>query len=489
MTGNYPRPGSFRSAEAFLAHVSTLGVGLPFHLPAGGVEGTPLANPLKLTSGRIVGNRFCALPMEGWDGTAEGLPTEHTIRRWSNFGRSGAKLIWGGEAVAVRHEGRGNPNQLLINQGTAKSLERLRRTIVSTHQEQFSTTSDLIIGVQLTHSGRFSRPNRNDKLEPIIAYHQPVLDRIFGIDASHPVISDTELDCLVEDFVKAAKIAQETGFDFVDIKHCHGYLGHELLSARTRPGPYGGDLHNRARFLTEVAWGIHRDCQGLEIGVRLSAFDFPPFAYHPAEGVSRQVDGQDNAKALYYPFGADPEDPQVPCPDETFQFVAHMQELGIQLLCVTAGNPYYCYHIQRPTSYPSLGAYPPPEDPLVGVARQIRAAADLKQRFPGMVVVGSAYTYLQEWIAPVAHQVLADGMADFIGLGRMILSYPEFPRDILAGKPLDRKRICRTFSDCTSAPRMGLISGCFPLDPYYTSHPDHERLQREKQGVKGARGK
>jgi NADPH2 dehydrogenase len=485
MTGDYSRPGSFRSAEAFLAHATALGVALPFHLPAGAVEGTPLAMPLKLASGRMVGNRFCTLPMEGWDGTAEGHPTDHTIRRWSNFGRSGAKLIWGGEAVAVRPEGRGNPNQLMINQATAKSLERLRGTVVTTHLEHFSTTTDLIIGIQLTHSGRFSRPNRNDKLEPIIAYHHPVLDRVVGIEASHTVISDIELDCLVEDFVRAAKLAQEAGFDFVDIKHCHGYLGHELLSARTRPGPYGGDLPNRARFVTEVSRGIHRDCPGLEIGVRLSAFDFPPFAYYPSEGVSRQVNYQDGPQASFCPFGVDPQDPLVPTLHETFQFVERLQELGIQLLCVTAGNPYYCYHVQRPAGYPALGTYPPPEDPLVGVARQIRATAELKQRFPAMVVVGSAYTYLQEWIPPVAHQVLAEGMADFVGLGRMMLSYPEFPRDVLSGKPLDRRRICRTFSDCTSAPRMGLISGCFPLDPYYAGHSDHEKLKRQKLAKKG----
>jgi len=236
--------------------------------------------------------------------------------------------------------------------------------------------------------------------------------------------------------------------------------------------------------LVEVSRGIHRDCPALEIGVRLSAFDFPPFAYYPSEGVSRQVDYRDGTQASFYPFGADPQDPLVPALHETFQFVERLQELGIQLLCVTAGNPYYCYHVQRPAGYPSLGAYPPPEDPLVGVARQIRATAELKRRFPGMVVVGSAYTYLQEWIPPVAHQVLAEGMADFVGLGRMMLSYPEFPRDVLSGKPIDRRRICRTFSDCTSAPRMGLISGCFPLDPYYAGHSDHDKLKKQKQATK-----
>jgi len=73
------------------------------------------------------------------------------------------------------------------------------------------------------------------------------------------------------------------------------------------------------------------------------------------------------------------------------------------------------------------------------------------------------------------------GHVDFVGLGRMVLSYPELPRDVLAGRALDRKRICRTFSDCTTGPRNGLVSGCFPLDPYYKALPEAERLKAIKK--------
>ena len=83
------------------------------------------------------------------------------------------------------------------------------------------------------------------------------------------------------------------------------------------------------------------------------------------------------------------------------------------------------------------------------------------------MIIGSGFSYLQDWLPKVAQAVVGQGMVDSVGLGRMVLSYPDMPLDILAGKPLDRKRICRTFSDCTTAPRNGLISGCFPLDPFY----------------------
>jgi 2,4-dienoyl-CoA reductase-like NADH-dependent reductase (Old Yellow Enzyme family) len=119
---------------------------------------------------------------------------------------------------------------------------------------------------------------------------------------------------------------------------------------------------------------------------------------------------------------------------------------------------------------------------LKGVARQIAATAALKADFPQLRIVGSAYSYLQDWLPHVAQAVVRAGGADFIGLGRMVLSYPDLPLDVLRGQPLKRKAICRTFSDCTTGPRNGLVSGCFPLDPFYTAHPDHARLKAVKAG-------
>ncbi|RIK66811.1 NADH:flavin oxidoreductase, partial [candidate division KSB1 bacterium] len=141
---------------------------------------------------------------------------------------------------------------------------------------------------------------------------------------------------------------------------------------------------------------------------------------------------------------------------------------------------YYNPHIQRPALFPPSDGYLPPEDPLAGVARQIEVTAKLKQYRPDLIFVGSGYTYLQEWLPHVAQNVIRTGQADFVGLGRMVLSYPEMPADILRGKMLQRKRICRTFSDCTTAPRNGLISGCYPLDEYYKSKPEAEELTRLK---------
>jgi 2,4-dienoyl-CoA reductase-like NADH-dependent reductase (Old Yellow Enzyme family) len=160
-----------------------------------------------------------------------------------------------------------------------------------------------------------------------------------------------------------------------------------------------------------------------------------------------------------------------------------LQALEVGWICATAGSPYYNPHVQRPAFFPPSDGYLPPEDPLRGVARQIRAAAALKAEFPALAVVGSAYSYLQEWLPHVAQHTIRTGGADFIGLGRLVLSYPELPADLLAGAPLQRKRFCRTFSDCTSGPRNGLVSGCYPLDPFYVGHPHAQRLRQAKEAL------
>jgi 2,4-dienoyl-CoA reductase-like NADH-dependent reductase (Old Yellow Enzyme family) len=264
----------------------------------------------------------------------------------------------------------------------------------------------------------------------------------------------------------------------VDIKHCHGYLGHEFLSAHTRPGPYGGSFETRTRFLREIVAGIRARVPDLDVGVRVSSFDSLPFHQGP------HGDGVADACPRPYTcaFGADPSDPLRADLREPALFLALLQDLGVRLVNLTAGSPYYNPHLQRPALFPPSDGYLPPEDPLVGVARQIEATANMKRAFPGLLVVGSAYSYLQEWLPDVARGVLAAGGADFIGLGRMALSYPHLPADVLAGRPLERALLCRTFSDCTTAPRQGLVSGCYPLDAFYKSRPEAAALVASRAG-------
>jgi len=490
---SYRRVASLRTADAFRDYLAQIGVELPFDERVEAGAGAPLAQPYLMKSGHTVGNRFCILPMEGWDGTADGRPTELTVRRWQRFGLSGAKLIWGGEAVAVRPDGRANPNQLMIDERTAGDLAALRETLVAEHASRFGHTDDLLVGLQLTHSGRFAHTPGS---QPSLLYHHPLLDARAGIPPAAPVMTDDEIARLVEDYVRAACLAQRAGFAFVDVKHCHGYLGHEFLSAVDRPGRYGGSFENRTRFLREIVAGIRAQAPGLLIGVRLSAFDFLPFRPGP-DGVGCPVEIPwmstsicapgvltRNDRTLYpWAFGGDGTglgiDLAEPC-----AFLDLLASLEVELVCITAGSPYYNPHIQRPALFPPSDGYQPPEDPLVGVARQIAVTASLKQHRlalstaggPDLALVGSAYSYLQEWLPHVAQCVVRTGRADFVGLGRMALSYPDMVADVLSGHPLQRRRICRTFSDCTTAPRHGLVSGCYPLDDFYRARPEAVEL-------------
>jgi len=166
---------------------------------------------------------------------------------------------------------------------------------------------------------------------------------------------------------------------------------------------------------------------------------------------------------------------------EPKRLLALLAKLGIKLVNLTAGSPYYNPHIQRPALFPPSDGYRPPEDPLIGVARQMEAARALKREFPDLVIVGTAYTYLQDFLPNVAQAAAREGWADIIGLGRMVLSYPELPWHVLTGRALERKRICRTFSDCTTAPRNGLPSGCYPLDDHYKKSETGEHLKQIKQ--------
>lgn len=476
----YRRVAMLRTPAQFREHVAGLGIDLPFDEQIATGPDAPLAQPYTLPGGFTIGNRWCILPMEGWDGTPDGRPTELTTRRWTRFGQSGAKLIFGGEATAVRHDGRANPNQLVINEATLADLTRLREALVAAHEASFGPGSadDLYIGLQLTHSGRFSRPN-GKKLEPWLLYEHPVLNRKFGIPADYPVMTDDQIGRLIEDFAAAAARAQRAGFRFVDVKHCHGYLGHEFLSAFDRPGKYGGSFENRTRFLREVVAAIRAAAPGLEIAVRVSAFDFVPFRPGP-DGVGVPEAWGDGP--YRWAFGGDGTGQGIDL-TEPKAFLDLLARLGISLVCITGGSPYYVPHIQRPALFPPSDGYRPPEDPLVGVARQIAVTAALKRHAPQLAVVASALSYLQEWLPNVGQHLVRAGMADFIGLGRMALSYPQMAADVLAGRPLQRKRICRTFSDCTTAPRNGLVSGCYPLDEFYKARPEAEMLEKLKKAT------
>ncbi len=466
---------AIKSIDDFTRYINQSGVSLPFDGEVKSGPDSPLARPYALAD-RVIGNRFAILPMEGWDSATDGRPTELTRRRWQRFGLSGAKLIFGGEAAAVRPDGRGSPNQLMIREETAGDIAEMRELLARTHEEHFGSSDDLLVGLQLTHSGRVSKPHDMKHPEPVILYHHPLLDRRSGVTGDTLVMTDDEIARLIEDFVKAARLAQRAGFDFVDVKHCHGYLGHEFLSAVERPGRYGGSLENRTRFLREIVAGIRAEAPGLDIAVRFSAFDFLPFQ-RGADG--RGEPSEFSGERYPYAFGGDGNGLGIDL-TEPLAFLDLLLELDIKLVCISAGSAYNA-HILRPYFSSPLDGYRPPEDPLIGVSRLISVTAELKRRRPELAYVGSGYSYLQQWVPNVAQKVISCGMADFVGMGRMALCYPDIIADMLAGRTLKYQMICRTCGDCITAPRHGMVSGCYALDDFYRNRSEFQKLRELKR--------
>ncbi len=477
---HYPRLASLADAHSLRARLDVLGILLPADDAVLPVAVSPLAQTLPLMTNRgprTVGNRFVIQPMEGWDGTADGLPSELTSRRWRRFGASGAAWMWGGEAVAVCAAGRANPSQLLLSEATAGAIGQLRRDLLA----NADPAAPPLLGLQLTHSGRWSRPTSAGP-QPRVAFRHPLLDQRVGIDTDTAVLSDAEVETLIGQFARAAYLAQEEGFEFVDVKHCHGYLLHEFLAARTRGGRYGGEtLESRTRLLCEVVAAVRAAAPRLDVAVRLSAFDCVPHqARDVASGGGVGVP-MHAATPYWWAFGLDPRQPQRIDLSEPIAVVRLLHQLGVRWLNVTGGSPYYVPHVQRPALFPPSDGYAPPEDPLVGVARLLAAARAIKAAVPEMVVVSSGWTYLQEFIPHVAQACLRDGWFDAVGLGRLALSYPDLPRAVFGDGELDRRRLCRTFSDCTTAPRNGMVSGCYPLDSFYRQRPERLRLEALKR--------
>jgi 2,4-dienoyl-CoA reductase-like NADH-dependent reductase (Old Yellow Enzyme family) len=474
---DFPPPGHFRTADALRQRLHELGTG--FDLDDAAKADGALARPIAVL-GRTLPNRFATHPMEGWDGTPDGGPSEHTRRRWRRFGQSGAGIVFGGEAFAVLPDGRANPRQLHLGPESERHLRELLGEVRTGAAE--AGGGEPLVGLQLTHSGRFARPLGPPA--PRLAQHHPVLAAKYALRADAPLLTDGELEAIGEAYVRAAAAAWRAGFGFVDVKCCHGYLLHEVLASHTRAGSYGGDFAGRTRLFERIVADIRAACPGLRIAVRLSAADTVPFARDPATGRGAPMRAPGFEWTRHH-FGIARDDPTAFDLAEPIRFVHRLRELGIDLVNVTLGSPYWNPHLQRPAAYPPSDGYLPPVDPLLMVGQHLAVARALVQACPGTTFVGTGYTYLQEWLPHVAQRAVDRGHVHLVGVGRLLLSYPELPRDLLAGRELQQKRLCRTFSDCTTGPRNGMLSGCFPLDPYYRAMPESRRIKELNRELRG----
>ncbi|MCX6905078.1 MAG: FAD-dependent oxidoreductase [Verrucomicrobia bacterium] len=402
---------------------------------------TPLFQPLQ-AGPYALPNRFVALPMEGCDGLADGSPDELTYRRYRRFAAGGAGLLWF-EATAVVHEGRANPRQLWLHEPTVPAFAKLVEGTLKAGQESLGAAHRPLLIVQLTHSGRYSRPGRTPA--PIIAHHSPFLDPTHKLPPDYPLIADAELERLEDCYVAAARCARQAGFDGVDVKACHRYLVSELHASFTRENSrYGGPaFENRSRFFRNVVAKIRAAVPDLLVTSRMNVFD---------------------AMAYPYGFGMDRENPAQADLAEPLELVRFLKKQGAPLVNITIGNPYFNPHINRPFDQPTAGAPVPPEHPLVGVDRFVRLVREIQQAMPDLAVIGGGYSWLRQYLPYVAAANLRRGWVSLVGLGRMAFAYPDCVRDLQITGKFNPRKACVACSSCTQIMRDGGRTGCVPRD-------------------------
>ena len=421
----------FADRRALEREIAALGVNIRFE-----PDIQAALKPLPV-AGRTVGNRFAIHPMEGCDGTLDGAPDELTFRRWSRFGAGGAKLLWG-EAVAIDPGVRANTRQLLIAEHTLSSLEQM----IALARREHGPASDFLVGLQLTHSGRWSYPT------PTVMFHDPALRN------NGRIITDDELDRLLDQYVEASRRARDIGADFVDVKQCHRYLLSEMLAAKTRPGKYGGSLENRTRFVRDLLRRLASEVPDLIRASRMNFFDGVPYARNPTTGIGEPIPG---ATENYLDA------------DDAIQALTMFRDAGLQLVNVTAGCPYFNPHIGRPADKEPPDGYGAPENQLIGVARHFQLAEAARRACPDLPVVGTGYSYLRQYAVEAGEANLRDDRVSIVGMGRGAIAYPDFARDV----HMDKRKVCITVSYCTSLMRakgneLGqYAAGCAPRDPVY----------------------
>jgi 2,4-dienoyl-CoA reductase-like NADH-dependent reductase (Old Yellow Enzyme family) len=431
----------YRTLEELQAEVTRRGLGISFQQDL-----SPLGRKVEVY-GHTLPNSLGIHPMEGCDGTADGKPDELTFRRYERFARGGAGLLWF-EATAVAFAGRANPRQLFASPENTGDLARLRETAVKAAQETFGAGHEPLCVLQLTHSGRYSKPEGTPK--PIIAQHNPWLDAKQGIPADYPVITDDELERLEDEYVKAARVAVAAGYRVIDLKSCHRYLVSELLGAHARPGKYGGPFENRTRFqlniIDKIRAAVGKD---LEIAVRLNTWDGLPYPY--GWGVSPATEGQEPG-----PLPVDLTDPT--------RLLGELSQRGVRLVSLSIANPYYNAHLTRPYDTPAAGLSIPEEHPLEGVARIFGVTRELQASHPELTIVGAGYSWLRQFFPLTAAANLATGTQKIAGVGREAFAYPDFARDLLEKGALDSRKVCIACSKCTDIMRDGGRTGCVVRD-------------------------
>jgi 2,4-dienoyl-CoA reductase-like NADH-dependent reductase (Old Yellow Enzyme family) len=324
-------------------------------------------------------NRIVVPPMHQYS-AVRGFPTDWHLMNAGKFAAGGAGLVVV-ESTKVERRGCGTLGDLGI--WDDKFVEPLSRLV------KFIKQQSAVAGIQLGHSGRKARANRPwegdgplKRTEAIDDWEawQPVAPSAIAHSEKWAVpraLETREVKDLVQAWGNAARRAHEAGFDVLELHGAHGYLVHEFLSERSnqRTDEYGGSEGNRMRFLIEVAEAVRTHWpERKPLFVRLSV--------------------EDNAG-----WG----------PEQSAKIAKILKTKGVDVIdCSSGGITDTAPILGKEIKY----SYQVP------LSDYVRRNADIMTMAVGLIIHGDQ-----------AEQILRDGQADLIAVGREILNNPNWPMD------------------------------------------------------------
>ena len=390
-----------------------------------------LLSPIKI--GNLTAeNRFFAQPMECTDADVDGNPSDLTYARYENLFRGGFSLI-DLEAITITGESRARLNQLEIMPKNAKAIANFVRALKAINPRA-------IFVFQLTHAGELSNPkfSRRVTVKDLPGYEGDLL-------------SEEEVEKIIDEFVLASQIAHDAGADGIDMKFCHGYLGNQILRPyNDRKWKYGGSWANRSRFAYDLYERIRKAVNdpNFIIGSKVSLWEGFPGG-----------------------FGSASPDSPVMDMSEPVDFIKNLEARGASYFVETIGNPTITIsyvEADRDHEYMTfMHAY---------FANLLKKTCK-----PETVIIGSHFAPFRDGkttrlggmnpadtaLFPYAAKCINDGVMDMVGLGRQSLADPLTPKKLIEGKE-DEIKHCSSCLNCLELMIRQEHIGCATFNKRYT---------------------
>ncbi|MGE5801347.1 MAG: bifunctional salicylyl-CoA 5-hydroxylase/oxidoreductase [Gemmatimonadota bacterium] len=245
----------------------------------------PMFVPFKLRE-MVLSNRVVVSPMCQYS-AEDGMPDEWHLVHIGSRAIGGAGLVFV-EMTDVSREGRISPG--CTGMYKPEHVTAWKRIVEFVH-----ANSDAKIAMQLGHAGRKGSTQRmwEGMDEPLPDGNWPIISAsplpYFPHSQVPKEMTRADMDEVKSDFVRAAELSQQAGFDLLELHMAHGYLLASFISPLTnkRTDQYGGSLENRMRFPLEVFDAVRAVWPARKpMSVRISAVDWAPGGMQPADAVA-----------------------------------------------------------------------------------------------------------------------------------------------------------------------------------------------------------